>query len=958
MENIVKENINPKNKMTAAVVALLLILSMASALVLLPSSTAYSPPWTIPTSAYVTVTPNPIGVNQRCLIVVYTDRYSPTAGGAVGQVWEGFQLDITKPDGTTETIGPWTCSSAVASDFVSYTPDQIGNYTIVFSWPGGEVESSAATYDTPTIGDKFLGATSEPCSLVVTADPAPYWPETPLPDGYWTTPVNAQNRDWSQLVSNWLGGTWLTNNFQKAGTGPKSAHVLWTAPLCADSPSSPGYPGGIADAQWPAISNNINDYQSSFRNPIIMNGILYYNAPTTQQTAKYGYYAVDLYTGNQIWYKNGTDNGLDNPYSKTTPSHVSTAPSYAQQFYVLSCGQLYHYNSVNGDGVASFLWMQQQMATTFASSQSTWYMLDSTTGNVILTLTNVPRGTSATGEDGSLLIYQYDSEAGNFLCWNSSKAIYPGGATSSGAQVFRPALGAVIDAVNDTAWLNASTTWGRSFEPDLQTALKTPHSGYTMNVTDDSLKGLPGSMRILQDSRRVPKQIFGSQITSTYGSIGGSCTDDTIAIWLATINEHATEYSPWPNLDPCVNTNLGFTVTLDYNKEITVPLPGQNHTWSIATVDYDSGLFVLRCAQTGQLWAYDLATGSLKWGPTATPPPNEQFYYYSQRAAVYDGVLLVTGQYAGTMYAYDATSGQELWVYRASSAPYGFESNYGENMPLSVGAVCDGMVYVYSTEHSPTNPLWRQSYVRGISLDTGEEVWKLACFSQGLSLADGYLISASQYDNLIYCIGKGPSATTVSTPEVSIPLGAKVLIQGAVTDESPGAKGTPAVSEESMEAWMEYLYEQQPKPADATGVPVHLTAIDPNGNFQDIGTATSDANGNYGIMWTPPVPGIYHVTAAFEGSASYGPSEATTYLAIDEAAHAAVSSTVSSQSQPSIGQPAESSSSAPLQTTSPSPEQAIQPTSSSPTTTYIAIGAAVIAIVVILAAVFLFRRRK
>jgi hypothetical protein len=94
--------------------------------------------------------------------------------------------------------------------------------------------------------------------------------------------------------------------------------VLWAASLCAESPSSSGYPGGIADAQWPSISNNINDYQSSFRNPIIMNGILYYNAPTTQQTAKYGYYAVDLYTGNQIWYKNGTDNGLDNPYSITT----------------------------------------------------------------------------------------------------------------------------------------------------------------------------------------------------------------------------------------------------------------------------------------------------------------------------------------------------------------------------------------------------------------------------------------------------------------------------------------------------------------------------------------------------------------------------------------------------------------------------------------------------------------
>ena len=36
---------------------------------------------------------------------------------------------------------------------------------------------------------------------------------------------------------------------------------------------------------------------------------------------------------------------------------------------------------------------------------------------------------------------------------------------SSGEQVFRPPVGAVIDAVNDTKWVNASTTWGSAFDP-------------------------------------------------------------------------------------------------------------------------------------------------------------------------------------------------------------------------------------------------------------------------------------------------------------------------------------------------------------------------------------------------------------------------------------------------------------------------------------------------------------
>ena len=64
-----------------------------------------------------------------------------------------------------------------------------------------------------------------------------------------------------------------------------------------------------------------------------------------------------------------------------------------------------------------------------------------------------------------------------------------------------------------------------------------------------------------------------------------------------------------------------------------------------------------------------------------------------------------------------------------------------------------------------------------------------------------------------------------------------------------------------------------------------LTAIDPNGNFQNIGTATSDIFGNYAISWTPPVPGLYKVTATFEGSKSYyGCKAGTAFVVADTSA--------------------------------------------------------------------------
>ena len=152
-----------------------------------------------------------------------------------------------------------------------------------------------------------------------------------------------------------------------------------------------------------------------------------------------------------------------------------------------------------------------------------------------------------------------------------------------------------------------------------------------------------------------------------------------------------------------------------------------------------------------------------------------------------------------------------------------------------------------------------------------------------VAIADGYVVGLNYYDNRIYCYGRGPSETTVTAPLTAIPRGSSVTIRGTVTDQSSGAKDTPAMSDECMSDWMEYMYMQQPMPEDAEGVEVKLYAIDPNGNYQDIGYATTDTAGNFGKSWTPPVPGEYFVTAEFEGSASYGSSFDTTYFTVDEA---------------------------------------------------------------------------
>ena len=868
-----------KNKSRASLIALFLMLSMISTLVLLPDANAHTPAWTIPTNAYVTAAPSPVGIGQSTTIVMWLDQTPPTSGGVQGPRWHGCKLDITKPDGSKETIGPFTLRSATASDWVSYTPDQVGTYTIVFSWPGQTLtnntgEEVQANAGIPYLGDFFAGSTSTPLKLVVQQDPIAQWVEPALPTEYWQRPINDANREWSVLASNWLKGSWLVNNFQGAGLAPESPHIMWSEPI------TPGIAGGINDAQWPGIPTNVHDYEDPWSGAIIMNGKIHYNSPNIgMESGAYGYYCRDLYTGELIWYKNGTDNGLNNPYTINTGLGSRTAYG-AQQYLGLTQGQLYHYDAANGQGILAYLWMV---------SGTTWYMMDAYTGNFILKLINVPSGTAVTDQDGSLLRYSYNAATGKLLCWNVSQSIPPSAPFGSGQQQWKMRLGATIDAVNDTTW----TTMGilPNLVGDYLTSDILPRSGYTMNLT--VAKNLPPINAVLLDDNRVPKMIFGASALAGLGALGTELGPDQFSAYAMTINEHAEPYSPFPEKTSTQNTNLGFTTTMLWNKNITMPITGKNYTWSIGGANYDAGIFIVSCKQLMQKWGYSLTTGNLLWGPTA---PEGTFNYYGMGQNTYYGKYLLSTGYTGTVYCYDPLNGDLMWTYNATSV--GTESPYGENYPLSISAVVDGKVYLQSTEHSPTKPLWRGSYLRCINITDGTEMWKLLDYlgfgSASNAFADGYIVTSSTYDNNIYCIGKVPSAATITaSPEVSV-HGNSVLIKGTVTDISPGTNklmqtarypsGVPAIADADMQAWMEYLYMQQALPSNAKGVEVTLDTVDPNGNFVHIGTVTSDISGKFSYVWTPEVSGKYTVLATFAGSKSYWPSYSETAIAVSEAA--------------------------------------------------------------------------
>ncbi|HEX9261704.1 MAG TPA: hypothetical protein VF893_04175, partial [Candidatus Bathyarchaeia archaeon] len=216
-----------------------------------------------------------------------------------------------------------------------------------------------------------------------------------------------------------------------------------------------------------------------------------------------------------------------------------------------------------------------------------------------------------------------------------------------------------------------------------------------------------------------------------------------------------------------------------------------------------------------------------------------------------------------------------------------------------ITAIGDGVIYTETTEHTFTTPIYKGALTRAINATNGAELWTLSAVTGGgggstsYAIADGYATWFNGYDNQIYVVGKGPSATTVEAPMTAITLGSSLVIRGTVIDTAAGTNqdqqaavfphGVPVASDESMADWMGYVYQQKPLPTNFKGVDVTIDVLDSNNNYRNIGTAATDASGAFSFQWKPDIEGKYTVVATFKGSKGYWPSYAETSFAVDPA---------------------------------------------------------------------------
>ena len=326
-----------------------------------------------------------------------------------------------------------------------------------------------------------------------------------------------------------------------------------------------------------------------------------------------------------------------------------------------------------------------------------------------------------------------------------------------------------------------------------------------------------------------------------------------------------------------------------------------NHTvMDIGVNDGDcgpAGPIILIDGSTHEFVAYNVKTGQEQWRASMGDLPWGMIPDYAYAT---NNNIFYTGSYDGHVYAWDGTTGKQVW----KSDYYGAEdeSIYG-TQPFNgriVGA--DGVLYVSTNTVYSLMPRTRFHAVVAINETTGQFLWKLPIGAMPRSIADGYLMATDGENGMQYAIGKGKTQTTLVPAINAISAGTGVLIQGTIMDMSPGKPNTPAISDANMSIWMDYLYGQNAtllnNPPRPNGVTVRLSAIDPNGNVVDLGSVTSDSGGLYKKLWTPTTTGEYTIYATFDGSNSYWGSYAETGLGVLAASTATSSTAENAQTTP------------------------------------------------------------
>jgi hypothetical protein len=845
-----------KNRTMAILIIAILTISTGASMAILPNASAHSPPWQILSSSFIHVAPDPTGLGQTVTVGFWVNQPPPTAGTIYGDRFGNMTVKVTKPDGTSETLGPFT-SDDTGGTYTTYTPTLLGTYTFQMIFAGWTLTYPNPNPATPTsqfTGDVFLPSTSSAVTLTVQQDPVGTVSTAPLPTTYWQTPINAQNvHNWyplagaSLLVTGYStsSGAYynVSSNYNPYTNAPQAPHILWTKPVAF---------GGVLGGQYGGSTTYGNyysteQYEHKFE-AIVMNGYAYFTEFPGSSSNPTANLCVDLRTGQIVWSDDSTNFGGGTPAQTALTSTGLVTPLYY--------GQILDYVTPNQYGGLAYLWT---IGNPVGFTGTTLNMFDAMTGKYILSVVNASTMSMTFDPTGNLIGYYVNNTDHTLNMWNSTQCVVVG-TNGLAAWQWRPTQNAVINFTKGIMWSKPVAT----------------------NISGNAL---PANLAIRNnDGTTLVLNCYAvgtsSYYQGGYGIFAGYSAATGAQLWIENI-----------------------TLT---------PFDGDVNTGGNTCGD---GVFTISLKASFSISGYSMTTGAKLWTTPLTGYNGATPDAYSTAGgycSIIAGNSLYYAGMGGDIWSIDVLSGAVNWYTNTTTlqGPAGTNSPYGiwPIWTFSNGGVADGLLFL-SEGHEYSPPLFLGAKQLAINCTSGQLVWSIDSFNVDSHpvTAYGVMLDLNSYDNQIYAYGKGPSQITVNAPSVGVSTATPMTITGTITDISAGSKqaavalsypnGLPCVSDASMSSWMETVYMQQPLANNVTGVPVTISVVDSNGNTRPIGTAISNTFGTYSLTWTPDIAGDYTVIANFPGTQSYYPSSASTAF---HAAEPAATATPAPTAAPSM----------------------------------------------------------
>jgi hypothetical protein len=712
-----------------------------------------------------------------------------------GDGWN-VTLTITDPNGKTTKVDRMTWSTGTVG--YTFIPDTLGTYTMQCTFDGAYYNWTNTGFGASPEAKSgwYKASKSDIYELVVQVDPKPDHPGYPMPDEYWSRPIDPQLREWWSIAGSWVARP--PNGFAPYNDAPGSAHILWSMPI---GDTLGGLSGGDT---WQMGYQNGDAYEGKFAGAIIITGVLYYNrgASYGQATAanagvmgivegsgphqRNTIVAVDLHTGKTLWERSYN-------FGQANDARIAT-------------GQILYWDCLNSRGTFAYIWF---------TVGTTMIAIEPATGELVYNMTNVPSGTIYFGPNGEMLKYQlvnYGTAANpnyHLLQWNSSYVVNkdkayiasPYGMESWGSQV----QGVVYDAAA---------------------------RGYDINVS------------------------IGAGITLT-GSIITAFPTDRVIVGRANENDVTLSALSLKSGEEgrVLFSNVSWGAPADWKDLFTSTM--LQTVWATFSQEDYVGIFWVKELRIH--YAFSLETGRYLW-QTAPQIYADAWADRTTFEKVVAYNRLYSAACGGIVYCYDITNGQLLWKYEAEdryTESYLTANWWLIPLFVSDGKIYLGHQEHSPLEPKPRGaPFLALDAITGEVVWEIYGAFRQTDWGGRAIIGDSIIVAQDTYNQQIYAIGKGPSSMTVVTSDGTTSVNRPILIQGTILDVSPGAvsdkmqlrfpRGVPVVSDECMSDWMLYVYKQFPMPM-ASGVLVSIDAVDPNGNYVHLGDTVSDANGRFSI---------------------------------------------------------------------------------------------------------------